>query len=89
MSNLLKSTVLSILRRRRNEVRNVEKAKATCTWGDGPDVIFVINTKLIAHANAVGSFDLTSKEARSLAFELNNAAEQAEELERISKQEGL
>lgn len=46
--------------------------KATCTWGDGPDVLLEINDKL---------YDLSANEAFELATVLMMAANQAHALE--------
>jgi prephenate dehydrogenase len=56
----------------------MKKVTATCTWGDGPDVLLVVGTD--PHHWA----DLTSAQAKSLAYELLNAASHADELERIA-----
>lgn len=65
--------------------------KASCTWGDGPDVTvsldgtnFIlyedpINTDRWLHGTVeYGSFDLTAEEARRLANQLIQAAVDAE-----------
>lgn len=62
----------------KNEIR------AECTWGDGPPVCL--------HIQGLGiwtSFDLTAKEARTLGIQLQQAAEQYEELERTCAEIGL
>jgi len=67
---------------------------ATCTWGDGPDVLLVIKgIKMMLHSPVVtgggvhglvdaGSVCLTAIEAKSLAIKLLNASYQADELTR-------
>lgn len=70
---------------------------ATCTWGDGPDVILSMENHIfILHENPTikgfkhgtvkrGSTDLTADEAIKLGNELINAAAQAKDLVRIAK----
>lgn len=68
--------------------------RATCTWGEGPDVLLVLdgsdlmlyeppskfNIGLHGYASQ-GSAGLTAAEARSLAAQLLAAADQADEIE--------
>lgn len=69
----------------------MSKINATCTWGDGPDVLVSLfdkkfmlypSTNVFVH----GSFCLTAVEARALANELNDAAKQAEALDTSLKE---
>ena len=55
----------------------MSKFEAKCAWGFADDVILVVDN---------ATFDLTSEEARKLAFKLLNAANQADELERICQE---
>jgi len=74
--------------------------KATCTWGDGPDVILdlkddvfilyedpihVRSSSIHGHVTK-GSMDLTTDEALVLAGELEAAANNAKELDRVCKE---
>ena len=73
------------------------KINASCTWGDGPDVVVSFQGKrVILYEDPTmkgwkhgyvesGSFDLTSKEAFKLAGELINSATGAEEMEKSLK----
>jgi len=74
---------------------NEPKIKATCTWGDGPDVILTLNDKpFILYEDATdhrhyihgvvkkGSTDLTADEALDLAYQLTMAAHSAKQLDR-------
>lgn len=65
-------------------------ADATCTWGEGPDVMVVIRRENITgfglscykkHKTDAGSFGLTAKEAIKLARRLVEAAADAIRLE--------
>jgi hypothetical protein len=70
------------------------KIKASCTWGDGPDVVVSFQgTRVILYEDPTmkgwkhgyvenGSFDLTSGEATVLAHQLLNAAKGAKEMEK-------
>jgi len=55
--------------------------EAFCTWGDGPDILLVHRKNDFE----VSSYDLNIKEARSLAYELIIAADQAENIEESVK----
>jgi len=68
--------------------------KATCTWGDGPDVMLSLGGHtMVLHEDprdkdawvhgtiSDGSADLTADEARELASQLLMAADQADHLE--------
>jgi hypothetical protein len=57
----------------------MREVKATCTWGDGPDVLLVVGDDPKHWA------DLTSEQARSLAHSLLMAAAHADELEQVAK----
>lgn len=59
------------------------KIDATCTWGDGPDILIEVNVKL----DAINSFDMSLKEAQQFVGKLLSEISKAEELERLS--EGL
>lgn len=74
--------------------RNEKGIRAVCTWGDGPDVLLVLEgKKLICYHNpkdeihwihgiiSEGSMDLTAHEALELAAELIRAAEDAIKLD--------
>jgi len=52
------------------------EVKASCTWGDGPDVLLNIQDTL---------YDLTSEQAKRLANELLQAAQNADELDSTAK----
>jgi hypothetical protein len=52
------------------------EAKATCTWGDGPDVFLVVNGQ---------AYDLTVQEAKNLRWDLDNAIREVEQLENLAK----
>lgn len=57
---------------------------AECTWGDGPDVLVIVDgsrSALVKHLNGKSSFGLKLEEARSLAFELLGAVALCETLE--------
>ena len=58
------------------------KIDATCTWGDGPDILIEVNIKL----DAINSFDMSLKEAQQFAGKLLNEISKAEELERLSEE---
>ena len=75
------------------------KLKATCTWGDGPDVLLVnegklymlyddpsIKDKAIHGYSLNGSICLTKEEAYKLANDLIMAAKNAEELEECANE---
>ena len=53
------------------------KYKAECTWGDGPDVLLVIESI----GRKTYYFDLTSKEAKELANQLLMASSVAKEMD--------
>ena len=68
-----------------------KRIRATCTWGDGPDLILVLEGKPMMLFEAPydrdksmhgfvssGSLDLTAEEALELAAELTAAASEAE-----------
>jgi len=59
----------------------MKKIEATCTWGDGPDILININTDL----DATNSMDLNLKEAKNFLGELSMAIMQVEELENVCK----
>lgn len=69
--------------------------KAECTWGDGPDVLLVLDgTPVVLYENpdnfkhwthgtvCNGSADFTAAEARALAEQLLQAAQQAEDMDK-------
>lgn len=69
--------------------------KATCTWGEGPDVIVELDgTSVMLYENpsrfeqgvhgyvSKGSFDFTAKEAREFARQLIKAADESDEWDR-------
>ncbi len=70
--------------------------KASCAWGDGPDVIVVLTEHAfvlyesptmgnwVHGAVKNGSFDLTADEALNLAQRLIAAASEAKELDRVA-----
>ncbi len=74
--------------------------RATCTWGDGPDVILDLkDDTFILYENPIhvksssiyghvtkGSMDLTADEALELAAELEAAANNAKDLDRVCKE---
>ena len=73
--------------------------KATCTWGDGPDVLVELDGSIIQLYETPGRFDwavhgtagqgsicLTAKEAYAFAADLVIAAAHAESLERSLKE---
>ncbi len=73
--------------------------KATCTWGDGPDVLVDLDgTEFLLYEEprdlsrgafgvvAYGSACFTAKEARQLAAELIVAADYAEEMEKSAEE---
>ena len=75
--------------------------KAECTWGEGPDVLVVLDgTGVICYEHpkhldkfthglvSQGSLDLTSKEARTFAAQLIKAADAADELQKSWEAEG-
>lgn len=68
--------------------------RAVCAWGEGPDVLVVLEgTPIVIYENpygferwehgvvSKGSFDLNMKEALALAYSLIEATKQAIELE--------
>lgn len=60
----------------------MNKVKIVCTWGDGPDLMLIVGTKLAPHQGAVGTLDLTTEEAKLLHTELDMAIRLATEAER-------
>ena len=74
-------------------------AKAVCMWGDGPAVLMGLEGQemvLLEKPTVEGSgflygkiskgcLDFTTNEARQLAFELINAANEADSLEQVGK----
>jgi hypothetical protein len=70
-----------------------DKIKASCTWGDGPDILLIFNDKpFICYENPIlgqwkhghvtkGAADLTQQEARDLAASLISAADACKALE--------
>jgi len=71
---------------------------ASCTWGDGPDVLLCVNDRVVFLLEGVrpgisihghvkkAQIDLTALEARKLAYSLLNAAKQTDELNESCKQ---
>jgi len=51
--------------------------KAVCTWGEGPDVLLFKER----NGESFEWYDLTSKEAKALAYDLLNAAKYAEDMD--------
>ena len=80
--------------------KNVSKRiTASCTWGDGPDVLLVNDGKgyviyrvkedgYMSGVSSQGSMDLTAAEAEILAHELLEAVRQVRDLEN-SYQRGM
>ena len=72
--------------------------KAACTYGDGPDVLLVLEGTILflledvrpgisVHGHVTqGQISLTAKEAHRLAQDLIMTANQAEELEALCKE---
>jgi hypothetical protein len=73
--------------------------RATCTWGDGPDVLLVIEDHVVvAHEEQIlrdkfthgaiknGSTDLTVDQAESLGHQLLNAAQACRELDKSAEE---
>lgn len=69
-----------------------KRITASCTWGDGPDVLLVNGGKgyviyrvkedgYISGVSSQGSMDLTVAEAEMLAYELLEAVRQVRDLE--------
>jgi len=66
--------------------------KAECTWGDGPDVLVVLDgTPIVIYEDpdnqrvSQGSFDLTANEAEALGADLIAAAKRARYLDKQAR----
>lgn len=105
MANLINTLIKKEMRKDAAEKNKNEKEpdiKASCTWGDGSDVMVTLNNKnFILYENPVdrhhfihgtvkkGSFDLTADEALSLGLQLIESARHAKNLDLALEQQIL